>query len=760
MKRRRLRRLGAVSAALAAAWPLAAIAAHDAEPQRITVTGERASTLPLEIPTTTESITGRAVEERINATDSEDALKYFPSLLVRKRYIGDYDHAVLSTRASGTGNSARSLVYADGILLSNLLGNGASFTPRWGLVTPEEIDRVDVLYGPFSAAYPGNSAGAVVDYVTRMPKQLEAHFKLAGFTQRFDAYRTQGRFGGGQGSASIGSRAGDFSWWVNVNRLDSEGQPLVYATRTPTQAAGTGAVPVTGAVGELNRFGQPWLLLGTSSQAHTQQDHAKLKLAWQLAPGVLASWTAGLWHNDTRRRYESWLRDAAGNPVYAGDVSIGGVNYRLTAADFPQTRESLTHQMHGVSLRRRTGGTFDWEASASVYDYTQDTVRSAATAAPAADAGGPGRLTDLQGTGWRTLALKGLWRPGAREGAAPQHVVEFGVQRDAYRLRNRVSDTADWIAGAAGATTSRFEGETTLASLWGQHTWRFAPDWRAVLGLRAERWHAERGLTASATTVFSHPARSETFHSPKAALGWSVSDDWTLKVSTGRAVRMPTVSELYQGGLNALGQLVNGDPGLLPERSHTTEASAEWQGELHSLRMTLFHEATKDALYSQLNAANVNTVQNVDRIRTTGVEVAGQRRRVLWPWLDLSGSVTFADSVITANRGFAASVGKQQPRVPRWRANLLATVKSNDAWSGTLGVRYGGTQFNALDNSDPIGARYQGASRFLVADARVRWKVDAHWSAALGVDNLGERTYWNFHPYPQRTWVAELKFDL
>ena len=37
-----------------------------------------------------------------------------PSLLVRKRYIGDYNHAILSSRASGTGNSARSAVYADG----------------------------------------------------------------------------------------------------------------------------------------------------------------------------------------------------------------------------------------------------------------------------------------------------------------------------------------------------------------------------------------------------------------------------------------------------------------------------------------------------------------------------------------------------------------------------------------------------------------------------------------------------------------------
>ncbi|RYE91278.1 MAG: TonB-dependent receptor, partial [Oxalobacteraceae bacterium] len=93
----------------------------------VTVTSGQPSSLPSQIPTTMEGVTGRQVEETVNATDSEDALKYFPSLLVRKRYVGDYNHAVLSSRASGTGNSARSAVYADGILLSNYLGNGATY---------------------------------------------------------------------------------------------------------------------------------------------------------------------------------------------------------------------------------------------------------------------------------------------------------------------------------------------------------------------------------------------------------------------------------------------------------------------------------------------------------------------------------------------------------------------------------------------------------------------------------------------------------
>lgn len=756
----------------------------------VTISGGRVSSLPTQIPTTIESITAAEIEATINATDSADALKYFPSLLVRKRYIGDYDHAVLSTRASGTGNSARSLIYADGILLSNLLGNGAFFTPRWGLVTPEEIARVDVLYGPFSAAYAGNSVGAVVDYVTRMPTRFEAHARVAGHTQRFDVHRTDQRFSGGQASASIGSREGDFAWWFNLSRQDSESHPLVYTTRTPSTAApAAGATVVTGAVAELNRFNQPWLLIGTTSQAHTVQDHAKLKLAYRFSPALRASVTLGWWDNTVRRLPESFLQDASGTridirpdnfPTTPGGtraVSLDGRGYTLSAADFGRTREKLQHLMHGLSLRRSTGGRFDWEVAASLYDYARDEVRAwaplAATATTAANATA-GRITDQEGTGWNTLAAKGIWRPGQGGREAGRHIVEFGLQRDAHQLRNKVSNTADWVGGApvAGNPASRFEGNTTLTSLWAQDVWAFAPDWKAVLGLRLERWQASRGLTTNGNGLFAHPSRSESDISPKWALGWQPLDAWSLKLATGRAVRYPTVSELFQGGVNAAtGALANGDPNLRAEVSQTTELSAEWLPRpASSLRATLFHEATRDALYSQTNTTvspNVTSIQNVDRIRTWGVELAATGQDVAAGWglfqvkgLDLSGSVTYADSIITANARFPASVGKWQPRVPRWRANAVATWRATETLSGTFGLRYGGKQFNSLDNSDPNGARYQGASRFLVADLRLRWQPTKPWSASLGIDNLSNALYWNFHPYPLRTCVAELKFDL
>jgi len=722
----------------------------------VTVTATRPTSLPTEIPTTIEGITGDTIAETINATDGEDALKYFPSLLVRKRYVGDYDHAVLATRASGTNNSARSLIYADGILLSNLLGNGATFTPRWGLVTPEEIERVDVLYGPFSAAYPGNSVGAVVDYVTRMPEKLEMHAALSSFGQDFSVYGSEDRFTGWQASASAGDRSDKFSWWLNFNHLDSDGQPLSFANKLVSSGvAGSAGTPVTGAIPDRNPRNQDWLILGSTTQIHTIQDHGKAKLSYDFTPTLRASYTLGVWKNDAVRTVDSYLRDPSGNPVYSGTINVDGRSYAVTPADFAASRGDLTHYMHGLSIRNHGRDHWDWEISASAYEYSNDVTRSPAVALPAAGTGGAGRIADQGGTGWRAAALRGTWRP---QGVGGAHVVDMGYQLNLSELQAEVSNTDDWIAGPATTRFSSFGGRTELQSVYAQDSWRFAEDWRATLGVRAERWRAYDGTIGNATTTLSFADRSEDHVSPKAALAWQVTDAWVLNASVGRAVRMPTVSELYQGSIS-VDVIVNNDPDLQPEKSWTGELTAERELATGRLRATYFHEDTRDALYSQTNVTvvpNVTSIQNVDHMRTRGVEVAWQANDIFAEGLDLSASVTYAHSRILENDHFPASVGKWQPRVPDWRANALATYRFGARWTTTLGARYSGTQYNTLDNSDTNAFSFTGTSQFLVFDARVRCRLGNRWIASLGMDNIGNEEYWAFHPYTQRTVAAEL----
>lgn len=756
-----------------------AAAADDAAPSRsggvVTITGTLQPTaLPTQIPATMEGVTREQLDRTVNARDSEDALKYLPSLLVRKRYIGDYNHAILSSRASGTGNSARSAVYADGILLSNYLGNGVgglSFPPRWSMVSPEEIDRVDVMYGPFSAAFPGNSVGAVVVYTTHMPQRFEAHAKVGFTEQRFDLYNTHGTFRAWEASASLGDRAGPFAWLLSVHHADSQGQPLTFATRLVSSGTvGTAGTPVTGAVLDANNANQPWYVIGTGTQYDTRQDQLKAKLSMDLSPTVRATYLLGVWQNRSDNQPSSYLRNAAGGVVTSGAINIDGRSFAaVTGGDFAVTREDLTHVMHGLSVKSRTLGTWDWEANASRYTYQRDDKRqnAAANTLPAALTGGAGTIADGSGTGWTNLALKGTWRPQGLQGA---HIVDAGVQLDRYTLHYRTSNIAgNWLTDAAGTLASDVSGQTQLRSAYAQDTWTLSPAWKTVLGLRAEQWQAWDGLTRfSATSSIAHPSRSQNFLSPKAALSFQARPDLVLKASLGRAVRMPTVAELYGATSTTNSQYIN-DPNLRPERSWTGELTAEKDIPGGLLRLTAFAEDTRDALYSQttFDAAanrNISRVQNVGRIGTTGIELVASSADVLLTGLELSGSVTYTDSTIKANDGFVVTagdtVGKRQPNIPAWRATLLASYRFAPQWTGSLGIRYSGQQFRTLNNADVNGYSYQGVSPYLTADVRVRWQIDRRWSAAVGIDNLNNDKFWNFHPYPQRSVNAELKVDL
>lgn len=768
------------SPALAMAWvgPFGLLLAISpgafAEPQKdagvVTITASNPTSWPAQIPATMEGLSARQIEEQVNASDSEDALKYLPSLLVRKRYIGDYNHAILSSRASGTGNSARSAVYADGILLSNFLGNGVSglgFPPRWGMVTPDEIERVDVMYGPFSAAYPGNSVGAVVDYTTRMPDRFEGSVKLGYTHQPFDLYNTHASYGSWQTSASLGSRAGDWAWRLDFHHSDSQSQPLTFANALrSTTAANTGDMAVTGAISGQNKLGQDWLLLGTGTQYHTVQDHFKAKLAYDLSPTLRATYTLASWQNTSQGRSTTYLRDAQGQPVYSGNVSIDGQRYTLNGGTFPLTQENLQHTLHGLSIKSRTQGSFDWEVAASRYDYGTDEKRSnsGSNPLPAAATGGSGTIADGSGTGWHNLALRGTWRPDGPKG---EHVVDFGAQQDHYRLRYQTSNIAgNWPGDGASTLASEVGGRTQLQSFYAQDTWRFAPLWRAVLGLRSEHWQASDGLTRfSASSSTGHPGRNEHFLSPKGALSWQLSSDAFLKYAIGRAVRMPTVNELYGATSTTNAQYIN-DPNLRPEKSWTQELSYERTLDRHQWRLTAFAEDTRDGIYSQTvfdSAANrnISRVQNVGHIVTRGLEAVYNGYPLWLSGLDLSASVTYADSTIRENEGFVTTpgdtLGKRQPNIPRWRATLLAAYRWNAKWSSTVAVRHSGKQFNTLNNSDTNSHAYMGVSPFTTVDVRARWQIDPRWTAAFGIDNLTHQTYWNFHPYPQRSYTAELK---
>jgi iron complex outermembrane receptor protein len=726
--------------------PAAARAADGAADQPIVVTGQRTG------PGSDAGVDSQRLAETTAVLNPEDSLRYLPSLLVRKRHVGD-TQAPLATRTSGVGASARSLVYVDGILLSALIGNNNSTaSPRWGMISPEEIARVDVLYGPFSAAYAGNSIGAVVDVTTRLPERTEGSLKAATGVQRFDQYGTSGVYPSYQLAGTLGGKAGRLRWFLAADHVESRGQALAYVT-VPAGPAGSAGVPVRGGYPDANRTGAPVWVIGAGGIEAQRQETLKLHLAYDLAAGLRLSYRGGLFRNDTAASAETYL--SAAGPVYSGALNVGGTPATVPASAFSNNvyRLDERHWMHALALEGTTGG-WAWRVVASRYDFAKDVQRIPSGSLPGAEGGGAGSIVRLDGTGWQTLDLD-LRRGGFGAGA----------HHDRFTLESNRYAASDWLNGSEGAHIQAARGHTRIDALWAEQALALAPRLRLTVGGRYEWWTAYGGFNFSAAPALAvtQPRLSRAAFSPKASLRFAPATDWTITLSAGQAWRFPTVQELYQA-ISTGPTITVPAPHLRPERARSEELALERRTPGGRVRLSLFNEAIRDALLGQTaplvpgSATLFSSVQNIGATRARGLELAFEQRGVLVPQLELSGSVTLADPRVTRDAAFPAAEGKLIPQVPRRRATVVATWHGPGDAALTLAGRYASRSFATIDNSDRVGHTFQGFEGFVVLDARASVPIGSHWRWAVGVENLGNRKYYLFHPFPQRTFTAEIRY--
>lgn len=757
------------------------------------------------LPTTTESVTSEKIDNTINAMTAEDVIKYLPSIQVRKRYIGD-TNAPVGWRTSGTSASARGLIYADGIMLSSLLGNnnGNTGSPRWNMVSPSEIERVDVMYGPFSAAYSGNSIGGVIDITTRMSEKFEAGGDIKSTWQDYSFYGKKKTFDSQEYSFNVGDRYKDFSFRFDVSHLDSHSQPITFVnpiatTYTATTTAGVvktaaqnraedlaTAPVVTGAIANANGAGVPAQVLGEGNLNHTVQDNFKWKLGYDITPTIHAAYTLGLWQNENNAGFNSFLRDSAGNVVNSGNsrgnVRIGDKTY---AASFAETRAEQMHWSHGMNLKSDTGGVFDWDLAGSVVDYGTDLSRASTQTPTQAAGNGAGRVTSLTGTGWHTADAKGIWRPGVD--LLGKHEVSFGFHHDLYNLDNPVYNVNNWQSNDSGSIFTNSQGKTQTEGYWLQDAWDFTKDWNLTLGGRVENWHAydgyNAGLVNGTLRSINQAERNELEFSPKAKLTWKPLDRVQTGLAIGQAYRFATVTELFQSTTITTGvpTIINGNPNLKPEEALSSELSGEYFLDQGRLRLSLFQERVKDAIYTQQtflpSGGTTSTPANVGEIQTYGIEFAGEASDVGIQGIDLSGNATWTDSRITDNAaGDAAaaaagptaanpnanqpSTGKRQPRVPEWRASATIGYRPTDKITTSVSARYSSPQFSQLNNSDINPATYaSGGTAYFIVDLHAKYQITKQVSASAGIDNVNNQEVWLFHPFPSRTYFAQLKYN-
>ena len=724
---------------------------------QVTVTGKIVDNATANIPAVVESITADGIE-RINAVETSDVFKYMPGSYLRKLYPGS-TNSPLVIRGNNSTMTGRTLVLMDGIRISDFTAAGNSNAPKWFTVAPQEIERADVIYGPFSAALSGNSMSGTAMITTHLPEKLEIQADGKYFFQNFHEYGTDDDMQGYTAFASAGNRSGKLSYNIWFNRLETEIQSTSYVAKAAADGGTAVGNPVTGWEADKDPEGYDRYILGSGGVKDIINNTFKVKFGYDLTDTSQLRFTSVLWDfEQDADSPNSYIRDASGNPVYTGTVDIEGMSFNLSNSTFTYSESDQQDLLNALTYSMTSPGGFSLTSAVSAYNTLDNLTRTSSTAAPDAKSGGAGRVSDNDG-GWYTADLKASqdfeW--------LGRHTAGTGYHFDQYYTDSETWNASDWKSDDRTTLNQGSEGKTRTQAIFVEDTWQIEDHWSVYLGGRYEWWSGFDGKksidTAGGRVETDLDDKDETDFSPKFSTTFRPNEAWQLRFSMAVAIRYPTVGELYYGGINASGIIPNANPDLEPEKSFAKDFTiTRFIGSEGEARLTFFEDEVEDAIYSQTNSYTlVRNFQNVDEVRTQGVEFAFNMRRFFIDGLGLFTNVAWTNSKILRNDSVPESVGKDFPRVPEWRAKCVLDYSPTDKWAFTLAGHYSGEQYGNLDNSDTEGG-YGGVDDFLVFDAKFSYNFFKNWKASIGVDNLTDELYHVSHPYPMRTLFAELKY--
>lgn len=697
---------------------------------------------------------GQEQFDATNAINVEDLMKYAPNFFVRKRYIGDAN-GVPGFRGTHSTQSARTYVLVDGLLLSNYLGNSFSFPPKWGVVGPGEVQQFDIVYGPYSARYPGNSMGGVVSITTRAPQKNEAFVTLQGFAQPYQQYATDETFKGYtfESGFALKQNDGPFSLRGSFRHFANKGQPMSWSQLTASKK--TSGIEVTGAVSDPDLITQTPIFAAASSDDNTQ-DQLRLRSdltfdTWSLS-ALLVYWTT----DSNTTQPTTYLKDINGAPVYSGTVKIAGKYWDTAALNL-----SLSERTEILTGLGAKGTLADWDVSANISHFWLD--KSKAYTSSGYNNGvnnGPGTYTLVDPSGWWMLDTQMSQLIGS-------HDISFGLTANLYETDSKTFNTQNWRAASAPSLAIKTEGKSRLMGVFAEDELHITDDLSITAGIRQDHWKAYDGSIAQVNNGSiksqTYAERTETKTNGSLSSQWTFAPGWMAQISLATATRLPTVGELFQGKFDSSGVFDPNsfDPNLKPETSK--DANIMLRHEFANARVTgsIFYQDVEDFIFSfeHINpvGAKLTSFVNVDQVRQTGAEIIVETFDWLTEGLDMDLNLAYIDDKILKNSWLPISEGNQFPRIPYWRINGQARYSFATDWRLSSGFRYGSRPNTNLEGTQR-GDTYGYSSEQFILDGRLSYQVNPSTEVSFGIDNINNDKAWAFHPFSQRTYLAEVKW--
>ncbi|MBL4661307.1 MAG: TonB-dependent receptor [Alcanivoracaceae bacterium] len=693
---------------------------------------------------------------KMNVTTIEDAISYEPSLIVRKRFIGD-PNGSLGIRGSNMFQSTRSMVFADGLPIHYHLQTRWNGAPRWSLIAPNEVEVIEVLYGPFSAEYSGNSMGGVVNIDTAIPNKKKITLEANLFNQDYSLHATDENLLGGKIYASYEDRQDNLSYLFSFNHLENESQPM---TQYFTTSSGDSGTEVIGAFSGIDNLSRDGIYYGDSGSEESTTDLLKAKFTYDFDQIRLRTTIAYEDRNREELSPNNFLRDASGTTFWNGNADINGDVFSIRGSNFQNRKQDRESLLIGVGLSGPLANTGNWnfDLNTSFFDLIKDEeVRTARNPDDpdfiSQNENFRGRFTKFGNTGWKSLDFKlgsdsFLNNPNMR--------LSIGYHYDEFKLIvNPFNHNS--ITGENGSARDASGGKTNTQALFAQWGLAFNDRWDVSFGLRYEDWESSNGFFGN----LQHDDRSENATSPKFSLAFFPTEDWIIRYSVARAVRFPIVDELFQDE-NSADAVSLSDASLDPEDGIHHNLSFEKAISGGYIRLNLFNEKIDDVIFNQRGVVNgilLTTFLPIEEMTTDGIEFIVNQKNVMGTKLNAKLNISYIDAEVTKNSVNPDVVGNQFPRMPKWRTNLFLSYPVSSSVDLSGGVRVASNSFGRLDNTDRATDVFGAHDNYTFINLKAKWQVTNTISYAIGIDNLTDELAYVHHPWPSRTVFLEAKYS-
>jgi outer membrane receptor protein involved in Fe transport len=286
-----------------------------ADPLRLTEQVEVTATRSMvgrEMSPASSSVVLRADLELRNVVTVDQALSTVEGVYAyRTRGVSDNEMGIGMRGFSGRGTSqGRVLILLDG----QPINNGYSGAVNWTALALSEVDRVEVVRGPFSSLYGGNAMGGVVNVMTRPINRRSADLSL-----QYGTYDT--RLLSGRAGARVRERLG---LGVAFEALTSDGYRTQEVLRTSTDSTATGGTPVTGVTRFLTRTGGVNYAVGLRGQNEYDRYAVRARAEYTFGPRAFGSFQYIRQANEYGwGAYETSVRDGSGRALDTGNVIFG-----------------------------------------------------------------------------------------------------------------------------------------------------------------------------------------------------------------------------------------------------------------------------------------------------------------------------------------------------------------------------------------------------------------------------------------------------